>query len=398
MSGVLFINPWDRLIGPNRYLVEILKHASELARGATVVFHEENDARGEYEALGCRVEVWPETAPLRAKPTAVDAWGLVRRQVAGLGRMAGRLRRLAPDIVVSNSELVWIGGWAARITGIEHLQVFHAITFQDRLGTRPWLLRTFVGLFSLWNERLIAVSDTLRRALVKGGLSCQRVVVVPNPIDVHGLAVASREALPSDIGRRLEGRRPLIVSAGRISPMKGQDLLVQAMGAVVARHPDALFAIAGRVGSPDGFEDTMGFMKGIESQVSAAGLKRNAWFMGEVECLPALLADADLYVQPSRTESFGRVAAEALVCGTPVVGFDVGALRETVGPGALLVRKGDSSALAEAVVGLLAEPERMRRMAREGAAHVKGLYEARAVAKRFSGLLSGELRLGTCAA
>lgn len=388
MPRVLFINPWDRLIGPNRYLVEILRHAPELARGATVVFHEENDARGEYEALGCKVEVWLETAPLRARPTAANAWETIRRHTTGLGRMIRRLQFLKPSIVVTNSELVWIGGIGARLLGTKHVQVFHAITFAYRLKTRPWLLRAYLQIYRLWNDVVVAVSDTLRRALIAGSYPGERVATVPNPIDVGAMASAAEASLPGEIESRLANRRPLIVSAGRISPMKGQDLLAKAMPRIRDQHPNALCVIAGRMGSPGGYEDTVGFVQGIQSYLRSARLERHVWFLGEVEYLPALLRRADIYVQPSRTESFGRVVAEALVCGTPVVGFDVGALKETAGPGAVLVKEGDFAMLGKAVVNLLAEPYRMDRMVREGRAHVEERFKAGVVARKFLEVLS----------
>jgi len=385
----LFLNPWDRHIGPNRYLVEILRHAPEVAQGATVVLHEENNARSEYEALGCKVEVWPETAPLRVRPTAANAFSQMRRHVFGLGKVMACLRTLKPDLLVTNSELVWIGGFAARLLGIRHAQVFHAITFAYRLERRPLLLRAFLWLFRLWNHKVIAVSETLREALIAGGFPRKRVVTVPNPIAVDALRAASEASLSEEIGCKIEGRRPLIVSAGRISPIKGQDLLVKAMPMVKQRHPKALCLFAGRLGSTAGFEDTIGYFEGIKAYIRSEGLEEYVGFLDEIEELPALLNCADIYAQPSWTESFGRVVAEALVCGAPVVAFDVGALRETAGPGAILVRKGDAAALGKAVIELFAEPIRMCRMAEEGRAHVAGRFEAGLVAARFLELLPG---------
>jgi glycosyltransferase involved in cell wall biosynthesis len=169
--------------------------------------------------------------------------------------------------------------------------------------------------------------------------------------------------------------------------MKGQDQLVEALPAVLKEFPDLLCVFAGRVGSGAGVEDTAVFMRNLEKRVAELGIGGHIRFAGEVESLMPLLRDADLYVQPSRTESFGRVVAEALARGTPVVAFAVGGLPEVAGPGALLVEPGNSAALSEAIVLALGAPEEMAERARRGREHVRQNYEACRVARSFRNVL-----------
>ena len=72
--------------------------------------------------------------------------------------------------------------------------------------------------------------------------------------------------------------------------------------------------------------------------------------------LARLLHAADLVVVPSRTESFGLVAVEAMACGTPVVAARVGGLPDAVGDAAVLVDGHDPRDWAEALARLLADP------------------------------------------
>ena len=87
---------------------------------------------------------------------------------------------------------------------------------------------------------------------------------------------------------------------------------------------------------------------------------------------------------------FGRVIAESLVCGTPVVSFDVGACGEVAGPGAILVNPGDTHALASEIMHLIEHPDQKKKLVEEGRRHVEQLYEASMVVEKFSQLLSEE--------
>jgi hypothetical protein len=115
---VIFLNPWDRLIGPNRYLVEMLRHAPELAVRSTVVFAAGDDACREYRDLGCRTEVWPEVGLIHPRLTLGNVASNLQRHTVGLARVVRRLKDRRPDLVVSNSEILCLGGMAARAAGI----------------------------------------------------------------------------------------------------------------------------------------------------------------------------------------------------------------------------------------------------------------------------------------
>lgn len=389
---VAFLNPWDRLIGPNRYLVELLRATPEVAAGALVVLPPGSDAGDEYRQLGCRVESWPEAAMVHPRAAPRDLLRLAGRHTGGLARVAARLQRFAPRVVMTNSESVWVGGLAARLLGLPHLQAVHALTFEQRLGGRPALLAAYLGTLASWSRRLVAVSRTVAAALVRGGVAAERVAVVPNPIPVARLtALQAGGALGSELEAALAGpprsRHPILLTAGRLSAMKGQDLLVEALPAIRAVHPDLVCLFAGRPGSAAGAEDTGAFVRRLEARIDALGLRAAVTFAGEAVDLQALLRRVDLYVQPSRTESFGRVVAEALVAGTPVVAFAVGGVPEAAGPGALLVPAGDPGALAAAVLAALADPAAARRRTAAGRDHVAREFDVAAIAPLFAALL-----------
>jgi glycosyltransferase involved in cell wall biosynthesis len=384
-SRIIFLNPWDRLIGPNRYLVEMLRPEPEIASASLVVLPSEGSAADEYRQIGCKTAVWREVALVHPRVNVTNLFHLVRVHSFGVARLVERLRIERPRLVVSNAESVLTGCLASRWLGLTHWQVFHGMTFYHRLGSRPLLLKAYARLYRALNSRIMAVSQAVADVLERAGVPASMISVVPNPVP-----------LDAEMCRGMEGESglpvpwrgsPLLVTVGRISPMKGQDLLVEALPRIVKEFPDLRCVFAGRVGSDAGTENTFVFTRNLERRVLELGICENVCFAGEVEALIPLLQRADLYVQPSRMESFGRVVAEALGRGTPVVAFAVGGVPEVAGPGAVLVEPENSAALADAVIHALRSPGEMAERARRGREHVRKTYGAPEVAESFRRLL-----------
>src|SRR5438093_1424115 len=107
---VLFLNPWDQRIGPNRYLSDMLHCDPVLARNSVVVLPEEGAAADEYRTMGCNVEVWPFIQLIHIQPTPRNLLRLLVVHTVGLIRTLHRFRAIQPDVIITNSENVWVGG------------------------------------------------------------------------------------------------------------------------------------------------------------------------------------------------------------------------------------------------------------------------------------------------
>jgi glycosyltransferase involved in cell wall biosynthesis len=173
-----------------------------------------------------------------------------------------------------------------------------------------------------------------------------------------------------------------VIQVGRIVANKGQLHTVEAAPAVLARHPGARFVF---VGEPDRTDS--GFAEQVRSRVRALGIEPAVSFVGRVPDAVLMIAGADVLVMPSLQlpgfygwrEGFGLVVAEAMAAGTPVVAYDDPALAETLAGCGALVPSGDSSALAQAISDVLADPERRKRMAEAGLVRAKDFSLDRAV-------------------
>jgi glycosyltransferase involved in cell wall biosynthesis len=152
---------------------------------------------------------------------------------------------------------------------------------------------------------------------------------------------------------------------GRLeSGPKGLDLLLTAFADLVERNPDARLTIAG---DGPGRSD-------LEALATSLGVGDRVAFVGRVEgdAKWRLLDRSTILVVPSRYESFGLVALEALAAGTPVVAFDIPSMREilTDGSGAL-VPSFDTPSLTAELAALLDDPDRRAAMVEAGRVRVK---------------------------
>lgn len=212
-------------------------------------------------------------------------------------------------------------------------------------GLSRWLLRRHVDLFT--------APSSYMAGLVERSLGPTRII--RNGLD-DGFRAAVRAGAT---GPARPG--PHLVTAGRLEDVKGPQVVLAAMPAILAAHPDARLTVFG-TGAMDDRLRRMADELGIGPAVTWAGWSAPV-------TMAATLAAADVAVVPSIwPESFGLTALEALAAGCAVVAADGGGLPDLVRPGetGLLVPPGDAPALAAAVLSLLADPALRARLAASG--------------------------------
>jgi glycosyltransferase involved in cell wall biosynthesis len=199
---------------------------------------------------------------------------------------------------------------------------------------------------------VVACSSLEKHQLIEAGLPENRIRVRPNgfpnpPEHAHG-------TLRARLG--LDAADRLVLSVGRISFKKGLDLLIDAIAALDGVH----LAIVG----PD---DGDGTLAALEAQRTTLRVEGRVHIVGPLDTSEpfAVYGDADVFVLPSRNESFGIVAAEAAACGVPTVVTDRCGIAETLGPAALVVPC-RADAIREAIAQILATPDLGARLAAAG--------------------------------
>jgi glycosyltransferase involved in cell wall biosynthesis len=229
-------------------------------------------------------------------------------------------------------------------------------------------------LIARYATRFVAVSESNRRRMIDlEGIPADKVIVLPTAYIPHSVSV------PADIRAEL-GLAPdakLIGVAATLRVEKALEVLIAAHATVVQRFPDAHVVIAG-----DGPR-----REPLERQVASLGLGGNVHFLGARRDVTSILETVDVGALSSDWEGMPLFVLECMATGTPVVATEVGGLPELVEHNrtGLLVPPRDPAALAGAIIELLADPERGRRLARAAAERMH-LYTIDAVTARFAEL------------
>ncbi len=225
-------------------------------------------------------------------------------------------------------------------------------------------------------DRVFAVTDHERDALVGHGLPAERIVVTGNGVDLEHIRSLARAAPSPHLDLRRTAGRARVAFLGRKVDYKGIDVLIAALRMVRATRPAELVLIG--PGS-DWFADLLASLPPNEREWI-----RDLGVLSEADKLAALRS-CDLLVQPSPHEAFGIVFLEAWASGLPVVGADSGAVPGVVDGGGLVARPGDAAAFASAIVRLIAEPETARDCAKRGLERVEQRFNWDGIAEVVAG-------------
>lgn len=260
------------------------------------------------------------------------------------------LRSEAPDIVHLHSRrgADYLGGIAARL---EH----YPVVLSRRVDNPEprWLAPYKYRLY----DKVIAISDYVRRSLIDSGISAQKIVVVPSAVDSeHYCPIKDRALLQQEFG--IETGMLVVGMVAHFIPRKGHRFLLEALPLVLERIPRLKVLCFGR---GDGAAQ-------FARQVVRAGLSDYVTLAGFRDDLHRLLGGLDVLVHPATREGLGVSLLQAASCGVPIVASRIGGIPEVVQDGitGLLVPPEDPPALADALVRILGDPNRARRMAAEG--------------------------------
>jgi glycosyltransferase involved in cell wall biosynthesis len=374
--------------GAELSLLDILAEASRSAEGFLVT-SEPGALADRARALGITVVIVPcssSVSAIRRNGLIVSAL-LHWKSLLSFFRYVLRVRALAlklrPQLIHANVPKSHITLFLLARSGFKGICCFHLREIFER-GSLPF--RLYAVLFPKRNAFVIAISNAVLSMLPP---SMQRAgSVIYNGIDIPPLS----ECQPAKNSAPLR-----FLYLGRVVPWKGCHRLIEAFSTLCrdiartwARCTAPLLDIVG---------DTMYWDRAYRNDLEAL-IARSGCAQGSVRLLPhtasplATLCDHDVFCIASENEPFGRVVAEAMACGLPVIGFATGGLPEVVEQGVtgMLVPQGDGTAMASAMRQFVDNKELMSIMGAAARQRAEALFNKRMQMKKIVDRLLAEAR------
>jgi glycosyltransferase involved in cell wall biosynthesis len=312
--------------------------------------------------------------------------GWLERQLAGSGVAIDRFRidrPVAPAsvlalarafrrhrIAIAHSHefsMAVYGACAAKLAGIPHVVTMHGGRYYAGRRRRRWAMRAAAAM----SARLVAVSESVATALASDlGLPPHRILTIPNGVRP---AASATPGLRQELGLGRDAR--IILAVGNLYPVKGHEHLIDALTILAPRYPDLHIAIAGR-GALEPYLRARAADRGLTTRVHLLGLR------GDV---PALIAAADVFVQPSISEGLPLALLEAMFAGRPIVASEVGEVGIALahGEAGLLVPPADAPALAAAIHSVLGDPSRARALGDAAVRRARAEYGFDRMVRRY---------------
>ena len=244
----------------------------------------------------------------------------------------GLIRKEKIDILHCQGFLSGLLGYGlSRITRIPYI-----VTVQ-RLESKQNPLKNFIYRKA---DFCLAASQAIKKNFESVGVD--KVEVIPNGIDLKRFENLQRKPHSGFV----------VMTIARLEKVKGVEYLIRALATPALRRSAGIrLSVIG-----DGSE-----RKNLERLVAKLGLTEKVKFLGEVpnQKIPEHLAGADCFVLPSLKEGFGIAVLEAWAAGLPVIGSNVGGIKELIEDGktGILVEPGDPEAIAKAILKIYKQSE-----------------------------------------
>ncbi len=269
--------------------------------------------------------------------------------------------------------LAWLRGVLhKRAVHVVYCNDAHAITLS---GLAAWRLKQVVtvaarrasfpirspGRYRGLCDRVFCVSQAAWQQCVEAGIPVDRLRVVYDGVDPQRVASGDRQRGRAAL--QVGGQERLLLSIGSLVECKGHRVLIDAMRAVLQRHPQTRLVIAG-AGDQE---------PALRGQIARLNLMSHVNLLGFRHDVPDLLQACDLFVFPSLEEGLGSTLIDALLAERAIVTTDAGGIPEVVGSDALgssalawVVPRGNVAALSDAIIAALSDPQAMSEKARRG--------------------------------
>ena len=284
------------------------------------------------------------------------------------------IREGSPDIVhVHSQEAGLVARPLARLAGARAI-LYTPQTIDVRRARWHALYRTLERALAYSTDIIISVNEADRQRLIRWGIPGQKVVTIPNGIDLAEFKdPPDTEQLRQALG--MDRACPLVLQVGRLSAQKDPLAFVQGAARVLRTHPNTQFALLG-----DG-----PLRDAVTSRIKHLGLEEHVHLLGWRAGASRLMAAADVVTLTSRWEGAPYALLEAMAWSRPVVATAVNGCPEIVidGVTGFVVPPADTASWAKGVVDLLNDPAGATRMGQQGRLRVEEEFDLQQMTARI---------------
>jgi len=381
VKRVLFLDHSAQLGGAELSLQDLARSQ----RDCRVLLFADGPFRERLTQAGVDVEVI--AAPARMVGVRRESRFPGAAAIPGIASLAWRVAATARpfDLIHCNSQKAFVVGILAGLLARRPV-VWHLRDMLTHSGFSRVNRRLAVTLANRLASLVLTNSRATAEAFAAAGGHLTKTAVLYNGLDLPQPTAQAVESRRNELG--LGGRHPILGCFSRLSPWKGQHVLIQSAAQLRDRYPNVQVLL---VGSPLFGEDA--YEADLHRLVASHGLEGNVRFLGFRSDIAELMALCDLIVHTStEPEPFGRVIVEGQLAGKAVIATRGGGASELVKDAetGLLVPPGDAASLAAAIVRLTGSDGAglAARLAEQGRTHALREFSVAVMVERYGRLLA----------
>jgi len=220
--------------------------------------------------------------------------------------------------------------------------------------------RMYQKVVPLLGDHLLCCADFIRQGFIQAGCPAERVRTVYNAVNLAAFRPHGNAVLRSELG--VSSDHWVIGLVGRLTPRKGVEYFLEAAKKILLQRNDVVFVVVGDNDNPA----EQDYKQSLLATARRAELKGKVHFLGARVDMVNVYDSLDILTILSTQDAGPYAPLEAMAMAVPVVTASDGGAREEVEDGVtgIHVRPRDVEGIAQAVLGLLADSDRLREMGR----------------------------------
>ncbi|HLP63330.1 glycosyltransferase family 4 protein [Flavobacterium sp.] len=376
MISILFIHQSSDLYGSDKTLLLLLQQLDKKKYTSVVILPLNGPLKDELEKIGVKVVIAPVLKLYRNIFTPKNIVLFFKQLSTSLKTIKKLNDEYHFDIIYSNTLAVLLGAFYSRKAKIKHIWHVHEIIVHPKI-----IAKIFPKLLRKYADVVVCNSSATRNNLIirEPNLESKSIVILNGiEFNTNSNSLLSK----SEIG--FEQNDCVITLVGRISRLKGHKWMLNTFINYFSNYDNVKLLF---VGSPVLGQEY--YLSEIEQKIVENKLEDKVKILPFTKDLNAIWHITDIAVMPStEAESFGLVAVEAMYAQKPVIGSDLGGLKEIIqnNETGFLIEPNNEEAFSKALTTLIENPELRNSFGQKGHQRVKEEFSLDRYVKQFEEL------------